>query len=401
MNIKRLGVGFAFAGALFALTGCGSVVYKDAATTYVVAGKAATRSLTDAATNLAAAQDRLKATRIVGDASCPIGEKRIFLRDPRYRGVFTAALKRIPEMAGLPACIRLEACEANPAAPGCNTACYSAQEANCIDQLETNTALRQKSLSGADADRFAEGSKPLVKALDELEYGRSAPVQNKLVKSSVDALLDYLDLLDKLTKKRESEVAGDAKKLSDKITNASKEITDLTGKQLSAADKATQAQITGAIGALGKFVSDMQDIAANAADADAIRKLVAARSSDVQALVVSIKEVAIGDAMLAAVYKDIANAQARADLQARYAGARDAYERSLVLAERDKYTYTDGEQLKSSVGALFDAMDKSHAALVQLVLHPDDKDLQAISNARFQEFKTIAADVVAIAQLFS
>jgi hypothetical protein len=388
------------AGAAMLLAGCGSVVYQDAATTYVATGKAAVKSMTDAATTLAAAQDRLKAAAIVTDAACPVGEPRIFVRDAKVRGVFTAAMARIPDLPRSAECERLKQCDGPAGGQGCSSVCYSAPEANCIAQVETDTALRLKSLPPDQAEQFAAASKPLAQALERVEYGRSAPVQNMLVKSSLASLLDYLDMLDKLATRRDSEVAGDAKGLSDRITSAGTQITQITGRQLSAADKASENQVTGAITAMGKFVADMQDIAAHADDAAAIRKLVAGRSADVQGLIVSIKEVAIGDAMLGAVYQNLGDLDARAALQDHFAAARDPYERSLILAERDRFSYSDGTQIKASVSALFDAMAKSHDALVKLVLHPDDKDLQAISNARFQEFKTVAADVVALLQLF-
>jgi uncharacterized protein YceK len=52
MNLLRAAV---CALACAGLTGCGSVVYKDAATTYTVAGRAALKSLDQAASSLAAA----------------------------------------------------------------------------------------------------------------------------------------------------------------------------------------------------------------------------------------------------------------------------------------------------------------------------------------------------------
>ncbi|KQP15087.1 hypothetical protein ASF43_13715 [Pseudorhodoferax sp. Leaf267] len=220
------------------------------------------------------------------------------------------------------------------------------------------------------------------------------------MKDNLIILTEYLDMLEKLAVKRESEVAEDAKKLSKRITDTMGEITKLTGKQLSTEGKETQTKVTNAIAAMGKFVSDLQVIAANAQDAHAIRKHVVGRSKDVQELVASIKEVAGSDAMLGAVYSNLAQIQARTDYQRRYASAGDAYSRSILLSERGKYSYVDGEKSLQAVDTLFDAMTKSHEALIQLVMNPSEKDKQAIADARFQEFKMIAEDVATLIQLF-
>ena len=53
-----------------------------------------------------------------------------------------------------------------------------------------------------------------------------------------------------------------------------------------------------------------------------------------------------------------------------------------------------------TVKKLFDAMENSHKALIQLVENPDEKDNQALADARFQEFKLIAQDVTALVKLF-
>lgn len=386
--------------AALLLSGCGSVVYKDAATTYVVAGRAATKSIADASTSLATSQDELKATKIVSDPSCPIGEQRIFLRDPRYRGVFKDAIARIPGMSPGPACGKLIHCEESIVAAECRSACFSAEEANCIVLIETNTAITLKSLPDGQSEKFSEASKPLARALSAMEYGRAAPVQNVLVKSSLGTLLEYLDMLDKLTTKRESEAADDAKKISDGLAEASKQLTNLNGQKLSDADKKTQDQITGAVAALGKFAGDTKVIADNARDVGAIKRFVVEHSSDAQLLIERVKLVAVSDATLALVYSDLANIQTRQNIQSRYVSARDAYERSLILSDRNKAAYGNGSQLEASIGALFDAMSKSHENLVRLVMNPDDKDLQKVANARLQEFKLIASDVVTIAQLF-
>lgn len=386
--------------AAFQLAACGGVVYKDAATTYVVAGHAATKSIQDASTALAAAQDGRKAVRIAADPTCPIGEPRIFLRDKDASRELKAALFRMPVMQESPDCRGILDCDMNPHLRACASVCYSGPEANCIASIEENTAISQKSLSGPDAERFSEATKPLAAALVKIEYGRVTPVQNVLVKESLEALDEYLDLLDKLGAKRTSDVEAGAKKLSDKLTGATTKIASITGSKLSDSQKATQTQIGSAITALGKVADDFTVLAANARDADAISKLVNERSANVETLIESIRELTVGDAMLASVFRNSALRQIRSDLQTRFATSTDAYERRVLLAERDKLPYADGHQATETVNKLFDAMENSHKALIRLVQDPNDKDQQALTNARFQEFKLIAQDVAALVKLF-
>ncbi|WP_156373417.1 hypothetical protein [Pseudorhodoferax sp. Leaf267] len=382
------------------LTGCGSIVYKDAASTYATAGRAATKSVADAAASLANAQDKLKASQVASNSNCPIAEQRIFLRSPELSKQLKAALGMVPGATVPEDCKKLVDCDTNPNQAACRNSCASAEEANCIATVEENLAIHLKSLKGAEADSFSTAVQPVANAISQSEYGRVKPVAAVLVKDNLIILTEYLDMLEKLAVKRESEVAEDAKKLSKRITDTMGEITKLTGKQLSTEGKETQTKVTNAIAAMGKFVSDLQVIAANAQDAHAIRKHVVGRSKDVQELVASIKEVAGSDAMLGAVYSNLAQIQARTDYQRRYASAGDAYSRSILLSERGKYSYVDGEKSLQAVDTLFDAMTKSHEALIQLVMNPSEKDKQAIADARFQEFKMIAEDVATLIQLF-
>lgn len=386
--------------AALLLTGCGSIVYKDSATTYAAAGRAATKSVSDAATSLANAEDKLKASQVASDPKCPIAEQHIYLRGSELSKQLKVALGLVPG-AMLPAdCKKLVDCDLKPDQAVCRNTCASAEEANCIATVEENLAMHQKGLNGSEADSFSTAVQPVANAISQAEYGRAKPVAAILVKENLSILTEYLDMLEKLTVKRESEVAEDAKKLSKRITDTTGEVSKLTGKQLSTEAKATQTKVTNTITAMGKVVNDLKDIADNAKDAQAIRKLVAERSKDVQKLIASIKEIAGSDAMLGAVYNNLAQIQARADYQKRYAKAGDAYSRSMLLAERGNYSYVDGDKTLKAVDALFDAMTKSHEALIQLVMNPSEKDKQAIANASFQEFKMIAEDVATLIQLF-
>jgi hypothetical protein len=300
-------------------------------------------------------------------------------------------------MNALPACARVRTCETDPAASGCQSACYSAEEANCLSQLEVNTVKKSQQLSGTDADSFNQASKPLLAAFTGVEYQRGSVIQNLLIQSSVESILKYLDLLESATQKSSSDVGAEAKSLSDRLQNGASKLSDITGKKLSDADKKTEQQVTSALTAFGKFVADAQVIAQNAADGQAIKELVAQKSGDAEALIQAVKTVAIADSTLAGSYGILSTIELRQSFQERYGKTADAYERSILLAQRDTLQFQDVDKASKAIAALFDAMSGANQTLTRLVMNPNDKDLQAKSNAQFQEFKLIVGDIVAIA----
>lgn len=385
--------------AALVLSGCGSIVYKDAASTYVAAGRAVTTNLATASLTLAHAQDDQKAIKIAADANCPIKERRLFVRSPSNTSLFATAVGSYPKAKQSSDCQAILRCKANPGSVGCSSACYSAAEGACIALLDGEGASVLKDQAVADGAK--QQAKTLAAAIADAEYGSPAAVQSKLIEANLTALTEYLDLLGKLTTKQESEVKADADKLVKRLDNTLNDVKELTGASLSASDAATKTKITGMLGAAAKLISSVQVIAANARDAAAIRKIVNDRSADVDALVDSIQDVAVGDAMLAATLSDLARLKQREWLQDRFTAERSADRRYLMLVEdRKKFTYSDGPALTKSVTALFAAMKTSHAALVQLVQNPSDEDKRAVAQAAFQEFKSIAGDVAALAKLF-
>lgn len=385
--------------AALVLSGCGSIVYKDAASTYVAAGRAVTTNLANASLTLAHAQDDQKAIRIAADASCPIKEKRLFVRSAPGTNQFAAAIGGFPKAKQSADCQAVLRCKANPAAAVCTGACYSAAEGLCIAILDSEGAGVLKDQAATESAKQA--AKTLAVAISDAEYGRPAAVQSKLIEGNLTALTEYLDLLGKLTTKQESEVKADADKLAKRLDNTLKDVKELTGESLSDSAAASKTKITGLLGAAGKLLDTVKVIAADARDAAAIRKTVNERSADVNALVDSLQDVATGDARLAAAFSDLARLKQREWLQERFSAERSADRRYLMLVEdRKKFTYSDGPALTKSVTALFAAMKTSHATLVELVQNPSDDQKRAIAQAAFQEFKSIASDVAALAQLF-
>jgi hypothetical protein len=392
------------------LVGCGSIVYKDAANTYVTAGKAAINSMNDANKSLGEANDGIKAVIIASDKFCPISYDRIFLRQLKYTQSFANAIKSTPNVSMITECQTIlnqlppksNCTTADDLANGvCSTSCYSKPEMNCISQLEEAAARHRAKLTGDEAKNYEGVATDLLKNLTLSEYKRGPVLQNALSVAAVKFITEYLDMLDKLSQKRDSEVSGDAKKLSENLNSFTDKAAKLADTQLSDKDKATQTQVSSAITAFGKFLKDMNDISANAEDAAAIRQLVAdtQTTQDVKGLIEGVKTIAISDALLISTLKNLATIDARNMVQARFNETTDAYERRKLLDARDNINFIDKVRATAPIAALFDAMIKSNEALVKLILNPDDKDLQAIANARFQEFKLFVEDVATIATL--
>ncbi|RON80691.1 hypothetical protein [Pseudomonas fluorescens] len=387
-------------------SGCASVVYKDAATTYVAAGRQAGKQLEASSRQLDAAQDVIRFDRITSDASCPIRDERLFVRngdgDPE---TVAAALKRFENQAALDDCKQLLRCEQSSSskkrgAPAtCASACYSSSERSCLTQLESSYAIALKGAANQPVDQrqaLQQESSRFLTLLERTEYRRAGSVESLLVGSGVRDLSEYMDLLAKVAEERKSEYPEDAKALSTRLSSLSKSVSEGTGKKLSAASQETQTQVNSAIEALGNFAGVVQKMAQDAQDASTIKKLVNANEVNVEDLIGRLRAVALGDTNLAAVYSQQAAQRARARLQAKFKSTANAYDRSLLLAARDKYLNPEGDADAATVTQIFDSLSKSHQALVSLVNDPTDEQKIAIANERLQNFKTV---VVALADV--
>ncbi|MCC4607830.1 hypothetical protein LL967_08090 [Xanthomonas campestris pv. zinniae] len=387
-------------------SGCASVVYKDSATTFVASGQAAGKQIEEASKSLDGAQDAIRRTKIASDSSCPIAEKRLFVRggagEPE---TIRAALKRFKNQDALPGCQTLLSCERSLAQPGaapmeCRSVCYSKAEGNCLAQLERSYAIELKETavqSGADHQALQSESSSLMEYLQKTEYQRAGSVESRLVGAGVKELSAYLDVLGEVTEGRKSDYPEDAKKLSERLGALTKGLGEVSGQQLSAASQATQKQVQNALGAFGKLAGLLQTMSQDAADARKIQRLVSENKVNVEGLIATLHAVALGDGTLAATYSDLAAITARQALQARFEKTRDPYARSLLLAERENYLYSNGEAMTLAVNAVFDSLSKSHLALVSLVENPNDEQKKALVNARLQNFKAVVralADVV-------
>src|ERR1700693_86894 len=146
-SLVLLGLSFStyrLCGPLIVVTihgGCASIVYKDAATTYVAAGRGLSQQLINSASNLSAAEDALKLSKIISDSSCPVADERLFIRSTAPRASdFKTLLAPFPNLE--PSCQKLRQCDAIGATDAsCQTVCMSREESNCIVQLEQDYAI--------------------------------------------------------------------------------------------------------------------------------------------------------------------------------------------------------------------------------------------------------------------
>lgn len=381
-------------------SGCASVVYKDSATTFVEAGRAAGKQLQESSKRLDSAEDAVRRIEIESDASCPIGDRHLYVRTrDSAADAVSLALARFTNLATLPGCQQLLACEQSmaispAAAPvACRTACYSSGEGNCLAQMERSYAIELTTATTGKEALQAE-SASFARLLQKTEYQRGDSVESMLIDSGVRDLSAYLDLLSKVAEARKSEYPEDAKQLSDRLSSLVKGLSEVSGKELSSSSQATQKQVQAAIGAFGNLAGVLQTMAQNAKDANEIKRLVRENELNVEGLISNLRAVAMGDNLLAAAYSDLAVRKSRMMLQEKFAHASDAHARAQLLAERDTFLYSDDASITKAVNDVFDSLSKAHSALVSLVNDPTDEQKKAIANEQLQNFKTVVKALI-------
>jgi hypothetical protein len=382
------------------MAACAPVVYKDAATTYLSAGKNLTKELNGTRDSLAKALDGIRASRIVTDKDCPIAEARVFVRNvPNI--TFGEYLGRFGDLVKRDECIRLAQCESNAKAglvsDVCNHACYSKFEGNCLANLELKYAIASKGLSSVDP--LAVQANALAEKIQSVEYGRQTVSPNRLMGQSIQILTGYLDLLGKVADGQKSEIPDHAKNLSDGIDSVTKEYSTLAGQQLSAAKQAHRDTIDKQIGAIGKLLGDVEAINKNVKDAEQIKQIVANNAKDVDDIIGTLEAGTEGDSLLAAVWNTEAIRAERNALQTRFSNANGLDERMSRLNEMQSHPFVKGDTALKPLRELFAQLAKSHKALVSLVLDPSNEQLQAIRNEEFQSFRTIAEDLAGLVAL--
>lgn len=388
---------------LTVLGGCGSIVYKDAATTYVAAGKELVKGIDEAATSVTKSGDDVKRSRIITDPNCPIAQARLFVR-PLTPGAtsFAPLLDRYPDLRASGECQRLLACEKARGA-SCRGACYSAEEGSCLMQLEENYVIDLAShgkVIGKNNSEINNAANRLALQLQEVEYKRKATsATNRLVADSLRVLTEYLDVLGRIADGQTSDLDKRASALSDRINNAVEEYSKISGKQLTASDEDSRKKVSAYLGALGKLAADVQTMARNASDAAEIRRIVIEDKTDVDVLLAAIKPVVDGDILLGFALSNVTAMKYRQSIQDRYSRSRDEYSRLLLFNELANYPYVKADTVEKHLEELFGKVSRSHDLLVTLVNNPNDEQLEARRNEAFHEFRSLAADVGAIVTL--
>lgn len=376
--------------AVVCLVGCQSVVYKDAATSYVTSGRVLTKQIGDTNSTLAATQDRLKLAKIATDAQCPIGEDRLFVRDAPGNPAFGSAINASPKLAAMSECQQLATCEKSHATSICTRACYSKEEGKCVIQIERD--LANASQSSNPPPGTVESANSVAKRIQEVEYGRTATAQSKVVIQTLGILTEYLDILNKLAEARTSDIQQNTKDFSDKATDAYNNLSQMIGQELSSSDKQTRDNVAGAVKAFGKLAGDISKMVQENKDVDGIKDYVAQHADDVPNLVSAIRPLVKSDALLADLYTNLGTLDIRQALQQQYAGTQNSYTRMLIFMDRDKYQFADTRKAQANLDAAFDALLQSHASLVALIRNPSDEQQQRLRSASWESFKTLASD---------
>lgn len=394
-GLVRVLVAVAVAAAAVSSGGCAAVVYKDAAASYVAASKDLTGQLNEVSSRLVVAEDMQRRQKIVTDPSCPIEQDRIFVRaGPSVR--FTPLLQKMPATLAVPGCQQLVACEKGDASPACAHACYSAAEGNCLKIVEQEYARADAKRAGATSEELSDDTKRLVQLLHQVEYERGDALTSRLVADSLQALAQYMDLLEKASTAKSYDFTNDVTRVSSRIETITKGYEKITGETLSSADTATRDNITKTIGLLGTFGAHLKTLSENAKDAERIKAFVRNNKGLADEVIKSIENVVSGDDYLGVVLSNAAVSEARTAIAARYRAAGNPYDRGVLLDEALKYRYTTASASQKKLQDVFAALEQSHATLTRLVLDPDNAQLKAIHSEEFQNFRTVAQDVAGL-----
>lgn len=239
----------------------------------------------------------------------------------------------------------------------------------------------------------------LAARLKKTEYGRAAPLESRVLGTSLQVLMEYLDLLGKVAEDRKTEIPDDAKKLSDGLKKATDGFSQATGTQLSAGFTAQRTKVQNGIGALGKFLGTVDLLIKNSKDVEEIKKIVNQNKDAVPLLVEAVRPIFGGDANLIAALNNQANFSFRQDIEARFEQAKDGYERRQLMAELTKYPLGSGEALEASVNKIFDSLLRSHSTLVTLINNPTDDQIKKIRSEEFNTFRGLVEDAAGLLAL--
>jgi hypothetical protein len=380
------------------LTGCASIVYKDSATTYVAASRNLIKAMNDASNAAAVAADAAKISELVKDRRCPIADRDLYIRKPTiFSKEVMEPLSLFPTLKNAESCKALLAC--NTAGPDyCRNACLISEEGNCLAQIEQNLVILKKEKPNDKGLQETAGN--FQRVLGQVQVGRLSVSATDLAELGLAVFGEYLDLLGKLAEKDTSDLEARATVLNTRLGDRVKNYLDITGRTLSTGAEAEQKAVGEYLGTLGKLAADIQVLSRNARDADQIKRIVTENVLLVDKATSSIQSIVRMETTAATVYANQSAKAARKSIQGKFASASNEYDRLMIYNEITKYPVAKYEAGISAIEVIFKALDESHASLVQLIKSPSEEQLKKIRNEKFQSFKTIAGDFVALGKLF-
>ncbi len=383
------------------LTGCGSIVYKDSASTYVAASRDLIKTLNSAESEITKSMNSIKISTLVTDPNCPVADKTVFIRDSKYLRTLQGFIKDDTSLNGSKGCKELEKCSLTSPSAYCANACMTTDEANCLTQLEQNVVLSLKNVpKGTKDDLLISKAESMRYILNMIQVDSEGLNSAKLSEDSLRTLTEYLDLLGAHIDKNTSDLESRAKLLTSRIKARVSNYEDITGKTLSKGAKEEVAAQEKYLTAFGKLASDLNKLSKDKIDADAIKQIVNDNEKNVTSTVDAIKKYITASTLAAKVFKNQYTKQIRAEIKEKFQRAQSPVDRLAVYSELTKYPLTTTASATAVLTALFDTIDKAHANLVTLINHPNDEQLKALRNAQFQEFKTIASDLIEVGKLF-
>ncbi len=406
MTTRRLaGLVLAFSG-MGLLGGCASVIYKDTATTFTTSGKAILKQYKDSNKSLQLSDDAIKTNAIVTDTSkqCPLQEDRVFVRPNQFQSkavgsTIGAALTRYK--TALPAdCTAVVSCRENESKSVCKSACYSLEEKVCLSNLERFYANDIEAKKDGPDEALTKESMSYAKTLRQIEYGRAYPFENKLLKVHLTALTGYLDALGKLAEERKSEIPDAFANLYKSVDKANKDLKEFSSGKLVVVSAADLANVKKSTDAIGGFLGHLDKLQKAAEDVKEIKRLVVENKDKFEPLSKSIQPLILADGTLAWLRNQQAIEPVMKEISQKFNATTDPYARRGVLEERRKVkegiSATDPSE---AITALFDAMNKSHATLVQLIVNPSDEQLKKIRSEQFDSFLSVVKELIDVMAL--
>jgi len=382
----------------FIAAGCASTVYKDAATTYVVATRDLVNQISIVSKRSADAENARRRQLVISDKSCPIQKDRIFVRKPGDTSVrFSQFIQRFKNAEESGNCKTILDCEQGGGGATCSNACYSEAAVDCLTTIEGYYAIEIANIPASVTDSPAKKmASVLAKQLSDIEYGGAVPLASRVTIDGMKILAEYMDLLDKAATANTSDLEEQATSLTTRMGKVVDVYDKLSKEKVSSSDQSTRDNITKSIGAIGQLAKDVQLMRDNAKDAEKIKAAVNANSANVDVLINSVEVVATSDDMSAAAQENLNVLAARNAIATRFHQTDDESTRGELLDKSTALKYPNIDTSQDALKRVFDSLRKSHKTLVSLVQSPTNDQIGQLRNDEFQQFKTLATDAAGV-----